>query len=737
MNLEVTPLEIQFTTNIPNQQTIPFTSSLLYHPEFEAPSNIEKYPYLISNAYFPEDALKSMEWEERISFFFNLDKMRNIMVNEMISVKEDPTEKENIENRNIFIMIKILFPTKYFVHKNIHQTLEYVTGQNPERSFFFNPFSQQFSYIKLNNRIYTNIRITWKNDLLNHPKYYELVKNTYEFLVKQTREDVRITEKYNKQTVEVNNYFEKYVARMLAILKKYDDTMTANDEQDYHTVMRIAIVNALYQWINYENSDEPFVKIFIMNIKNINDELTNKIDEKYYTPRDVDFVSKPIFDIIDDNDDIINSIKDPFLRKKEKLDLIFNKGQDLMNNDRLIKKIINKGQLYDMIVEYSLYFEQLEKELTKTKDNLMKELKNVIEFQNYKRTPFLEVLNRPEILRSNPTYRRYFVNNIEKLLDTSSTKTTLIPGNHKLYALLHSNNEEDVTYFFKLMEFVYEKYILYKSVSLPEKEGFIENSSELIYTGVDNLQTRKQVYFIIDTIDGEINDQNKREYYCPFMNEYMGYLLSDFVEPNNFVKWKATPYNFVVSTSDIEEKIKMTEEKQQEEVVSPESVEPKVQLTTTTLDDNWDKFRSLINIASREKIMDILLYMKKQDQSIDETNEFAFIEKNNKSLFDALKNISKFIKKRDINTPEFNQQIQRLKEMRMIYKLRYGEKKNVLDNLSTEQMEQYDKIYKEKLENELYSTVTDNAIQYFLQKGGRKTRKKVKFSKKKDIVFIE
>ena len=38
------------------------------------------------------------------------------------------------------------------------------------------------------------------------------------------------------------------------------------------------------------------------------------------------------------------------------------------------------------------------------------------------------------------------------------------------------------------------------------------------------------------------------------MNEYMGYLLSDFVEPNNFVKWKATPYNFVLSTSEIEEK---------------------------------------------------------------------------------------------------------------------------------------------------------------------------------------
>jgi len=53
MNLEVAPLEIKFTTNIPNQQTASFTSSLLHHPEFEIPSNIEKYPYLISNAYFP------------------------------------------------------------------------------------------------------------------------------------------------------------------------------------------------------------------------------------------------------------------------------------------------------------------------------------------------------------------------------------------------------------------------------------------------------------------------------------------------------------------------------------------------------------------------------------------------------------------------------------------------------------------------------------------------------------
>lgn len=736
MNLEVVPLEIKFTTNIPNQQTVSFTSSLLHHPEFEIPSNIEKYPYLISNAYFPEDALKNMEWADRISFFFHLDTMRNIMAQEMISIKETPAEKQIVENRNIFIMIKILFPTKYFVHKNIHQTLEYVTGDNPERSFFFNPFSQQFSYTKINNKILTNIRVTWKNDLLNHPVYYDLVKNTYEFIIKQKKENVRITENYSKLMIEFNNYLERYISRMLSIVQKYDDKMGPNDEQDYHTIMRIAIVNSVYQWINNENTDVPFVTTFIMNIKNINGELKNKIDEKYYTPRDDDFVSKPIFDLIEKKDGYINSIKDPLLRKKEKLSLVFSKDQELLTNNRLMKKIREKNEtLSDLIDEYTLFFEKQENEMKEIYQKLSKELDTAIVFQKYKITPFLEVSSKPEMLRNNPTYRRYFVNNIDKLLDTSTNmRNQLIPGNHKIYSLLHSNNEEDVSYFFEFMELVYEKYILYNTVTLPEKEGFIENHSELIYTGVDRVNDKKQVYFIIDTIDGEVNDENKRNYYCPFMNEYMGYLLSDFAEPNTFIKWKATPYNFILSTNKIDAKTITNGDKKQDEITKPE---PTVELTNTTLDDNWEKFRSLVNIASREKIIDNLLYLKKTQPSIDETNEFAFIEENKPSLFIALKNMSKHMKKRDLHTIEFQENLQRLKELASVHNLRFIEKTTQLDNMPVKQMDKMDQVKKEQIENELYYIVANNTVKYFAQKGGRKTRKKVKFAKKNNIVFIE
>ena len=729
MDLEVAPLEIKLNTNIPNQASISFTSSLLHHPSYTIPTNIEKYPYLISNAYFPEDALRNMDWEERISFFFNLNTMRNTMTNEMIGIKTEPEEKQLVENRNIFILIKALFPTKYFVHKNIHQTLEYVTGEQPERSFFFNPFSQQFSYSRLNNQVYTNIRVTWKNDLLNHPLYYDLVKNTYEFIIKQQKEDIRATEKYAKIMVKFNTLLREYVSRMLGIMQEYDENMPIDKDQNYHALLRVALVNSVYQWINYENTDETFVKIFIMNIKQYNNELKNKVDEKYLTPRDVDFVSKTLFDLIEQKDDYINAIKDPLMRKKAKLELVFNEDVEFLTTNRLLIKLENDKELKTYFNDYINYFTSKEDEMKAVYANLIDELKHAVDFQSYKRTPFLQISSQPDLLKNNATYRLYYVNNIEKLLDTTSNKVSVIPGNHKLYALLHSNNEEDVAYFFDFMEYVYEKYILYKSSSLPVKDDFIQNASELIYTGVDTVKDQKQVHFILDVIDGEVNDENKSTYYCPFMNHYMGFLLSDFTQPNTFVKWKAEPYNFIVSTSAIQDKITSTENKPVEE--------PVLVPTSDTLDDNWEKFKNLVNIASREKIVDSLLILKKQNPAIDETDEFAFVQTNNPSLFSAIKNISKHIKKRDLNTMGFRENLQTLKEFTNNYQSRFVYNKQLLDDLSTEQIDQYEKINKDKAENELYAIIANNAVQYFQQKGGRKTRKKVKFAKKNNIVFIE
>ena len=86
---------------------------------------------------------------------------------------------------------------------------------------------------------------------------------------------------------------------------------------------------------------------------------------------------------------------------------------------------------------------------------------------------------------------------------------------------------------------------------------------------------------------------------------------------------------------------------------------------------------------------------------------------------------------------EFKQKLQKLKELASIYQIRFVEKTKLLNTLSSDQLDQMEKIKKETMENELYSVIANNAVQYFIQTGGRKTRKKVKFAKKKNIVFIE
>ena len=184
-----------------------------------------------------------------------------------------------------------------------------------------------------------------------------------------------------------------------------------------------------------------------------------------------------------------------------------------------------------------------------------------------------------------------------------------------------------------------------------------------------------------------------------------------------------------MSTGQIEETIKTEEQ--------PTISEPVPTLTNQTLDDNWEKFKQLVNIMSREKMIDNLLYLKKTQPSIDEANEFAFIEENKPSLFIALKNISKYMKKRDLHTTEFKEILQRLKELASVHNLRFIEKSKQLENMPVKDMDKIEQVKKEKLENELYFIVANNAVQYFTKKGGRKTRKKVKFSKKNNIVFIE
>ena len=97
--------------------------------------------------------------------FFN----RNVLLNEVKKlynkgssedykqeITTEPDKIMEIEKRNVYLITKLLFPTKYFVVKNYHSSYDYVVpGKTTlDVGFYFNPLKTKFSYIK-DSDVYT------------------------------------------------------------------------------------------------------------------------------------------------------------------------------------------------------------------------------------------------------------------------------------------------------------------------------------------------------------------------------------------------------------------------------------------------------------------------------------------------------------------------------------------------------------------------------------------------------
>lgn len=181
MNLDVQQLKITISTNVPEIQSVEFTSSLLYHPDYKSIKASNRYPYITSSRDYPVTVLKGMEYDKIIDFFFNKKTFTKMLTSSEYppTVKTPETDASAIYKMNIMTMLELLFSTKYFVVNNVHQSLDIVLNKSPSNSIFYNPMTTQFSYLKNNNKPYTIKKVVWLNDIVNHPKYRELIKEVH------------------------------------------------------------------------------------------------------------------------------------------------------------------------------------------------------------------------------------------------------------------------------------------------------------------------------------------------------------------------------------------------------------------------------------------------------------------------------------------------------------------------------------------------------------------------------
>ena len=173
MNLDIQKLKITLNTNVKNSKPIEFTNDVLYHPEHKSFSDIEKYPYVTTRQLYPEDYLSGLEYDQIVNIFFNKTNFEDMLNENKVANKVNDTAY--ISNKNVMIMLRLLFSTKYFIVNNIHQSIDILNKNDSANSIFYNPFNTKFSYVKINGKPHTITKAVWLNDTVNHPKYNELV----------------------------------------------------------------------------------------------------------------------------------------------------------------------------------------------------------------------------------------------------------------------------------------------------------------------------------------------------------------------------------------------------------------------------------------------------------------------------------------------------------------------------------------------------------------------------------
>ena len=84
--------------------------------------------------------------------------------------------------------------------------------------------------------------------------------------------------------------------------------------------------------------------------------------------------------------------------------------------------------------------------------------------------------------------------------------------------------------YYKLLNAIYKKYIRSEEIDATEETLLTGGTDEpqlvnvgisYINIGESNKPTR-EVYFMIDLVDGEINNENVSSIYCPFIGDYLG-----------------------------------------------------------------------------------------------------------------------------------------------------------------------------------------------------------------------
>ena len=178
--IEIEHIQIVLDTNISNNTEIPLTLSLL-NTDYD--QTYSQLPFFTSSCEFPINLFMKMTYSQIIKFFFNKYTFENT-INEYYIQRHQTYEQQNqtIQN-NVVIMLQYLLPT-YPISNQLFSSFDLITSSNKKKTTSFqNNISQTMT---IQEKKYNIKQVVWLNDLINQPKYVQLIDQFDKFMYWKT-----------------------------------------------------------------------------------------------------------------------------------------------------------------------------------------------------------------------------------------------------------------------------------------------------------------------------------------------------------------------------------------------------------------------------------------------------------------------------------------------------------------------------------------------------------------------
>jgi len=263
-------LKIEIDTSLESSTKMTFTKNVLHIPNYQG-KPLDMYPYFAPFSNYNRSAIENMTYPQRVEVFFNRKKFEQVAIGKVRKsnnkTQKKPIQNDDLKHDNFVFTMKMLFPCAFPSTKNFSKSIEYLINTS---SFSFSNWmpsftnaNHHFSYLNINNQIYTVNKVIWINDVFNHPIYSELISLYDKFQTELDTNKTQLKKDIEEQKTELQTVFNN--KDKLTLIKLYlQDNVGRSDDYRSRGNEKLSRINQMFN-ASFTKLNDNYLFAFIEN----------------------------------------------------------------------------------------------------------------------------------------------------------------------------------------------------------------------------------------------------------------------------------------------------------------------------------------------------------------------------------------------------------------------------------------------------------------------------------------